>query len=145
MKVILQRYIEDDTQTNGTLTVLNSINIPIFTCVTLERGDHNNQRNISNIPPGIYDLEFEWSPKFRCNLWELKGIPNRSEVKIHASNYWHELNGCIALGSYLAKINKDSYLDVAASRRTLKDFHRVMDTNEINTIQVIDPIIDVPF
>lgn len=145
LKVELQRIVGDTKQTTGTLSVLNDQNIPIFISVCIERGYRNNQRNISNVPSGIYDLVFEYSPKFKTNLWELKGVPGRSECKIHSSNYWYQLNGCISVGSYLTNLNKDSYLDLAASKRALNDFHRVMSGIDKTTIQIIDPIGYTPF
>ena len=75
---------------------------------------------------GPYDVLFEHSPKFNEKLWEIKGVPNRSECKFHRSNYWHQLNGCIALGRRPTDMNKDGYLDVTASTTTIKDFHRAL-------------------
>ena len=71
----------------------------IFLAKSLERADNNNQRNISCIPQGEYLCVLEYSNRFDCDLWEIKGVPNRSECKFHSANYWHDLNGCIALGT----------------------------------------------
>jgi len=136
MEIILQRYKYDINQTTGTLTVLDQNGWPVFTCPCIERGWRNNQKNISSVPPGEYRLVLEWSPRFQMNLWELKGVPGRAECKIHASNYWHQLNGCIAPGAYLKNLNEDKYMDVAASRRALNDFHRVMGSETEATIKI---------
>lgn len=50
------------------------------------------------IPKGIYDIVYEYSPKFNVYLWELKGVKNRSEIKIHAGNHLRETEGCILVG-----------------------------------------------
>ena len=113
----------------------------IFTCPCIERGDKGNQKNVSSIPPGEYKIVKEWSPRFNTELWELKGVPNRSEVKIHASNYWHQLNGCIALGTYLAKIDSDGYIDLGASKRAINSFHKVMRSVTSTTITIINPTV----
>lgn len=140
MKVIIQRFKEDHNQTTGVMTVVDHNGWPVFVCPCIERGDRDNQRNVSNVPPGIYELVFEWSPRFQTNLYELKGVPNRSECKIHASNFWKQLNGCIAPGAYLKDLDGDKYMDVAASRRALNDFHRVMQGVTSTSIQIFDPV-----
>lgn len=140
MKVIIQRFKEDENQTTGVMTVVDSNGWPVFVCPCIERGDRQNQKNVSNVPPGLYQLVLEWSPRFKTNLFELKGVPNRSECKIHASNFWNQLNGCIAPGAYLKDLNGDKYMDVAASQRTLNDFHRVMEGVTNTSIKIIDPI-----
>ena len=143
--IILQRISGDSKQTSGVISIIDDEGTIWYSSVCMERGFRDNQRNISNVPAGIYDLVYEHSPKFKRKLWELKGVPNRSECKIHASNYWYQLNGCISPGSYLTKLNKDTYLDLAASRRALNDFHRVLNGMTKTTIQVIDPIMGVMF
>ena len=137
MRVIIQRFKKDHNQTTGTLTVLDENGWPVFTCPCIERGDRNNQRNISAIPSGTYPLHLEYSRRFRRRLYEIKDVPGRSECKIHSSNFWHELNGCIAPGSYLKKLDGDKYMDVAASRRALNDLHRVL-TIKRTTITLVD-------
>lgn len=141
MEVILQRYKEDRNQSTGTLTVLDSDGWPVFTCPCIERGNQSNRRNISAVPPGRYDLVLEYSRRYKRKLYELKGVPNRSEVKIHSSNYWYQLRGCIAPGSYLKNLNGDKYIDVAASRRALNDFHRVMNGVTATYITILPPLV----
>lgn len=137
--VILQRYKEDLNQSTGTLTVIDQEGWPLFSAPCIERGDRNNERNVSNVLPGSYPLVLEWSPRFKQNLWELKNTLGRSECKIHASNFWHQLNGCIAPGAYLTDLNKDGYQDVARSRNTLDAFHRSMGDVKISQIIIKDP------
>lgn len=141
MKVILQRYKEDRNQSTGTLTVLDQNGWPVFTCPCIERGDRNNAKNVSNVLPGTYNLVLEHSPKFNMDLWELYGTKGRSECKIHASNFWTQLNGCIAPGAYLKDLNNDGYQDVARSKQTLDAFHRVMSGITNTTITIIDPVL----
>ena len=56
-------------------------------------------------------------------VWELKDVPNRSECKIHAANLWDQINGCIAPGTYLGKLNDDGYYDALSSGDALKRFN----------------------
>lgn len=139
-KVILQRYNEDLNQSLGTLTVLDEKGVMIFTCPCLERGDRNNKIAESNVLPGKYPLVLEWSPRFKQDLWELKDTAPRSEMKIHAANYWHQLHGCIAPGSYLKDLNNDGHMDVARSRSQLDAYHRAMGNSKKAVMIVRDPV-----
>ena len=124
--LIIDRLAVDKTQAVGVATVLNAKGKPIFTCKSLERGWNNNERMISCVPKGRYTMKLRWSGRFGANLWELKNVPNRSECKLHSANYWHELNGCLALGLSLRDINGDGEVDATSSRRAMKDFTRAM-------------------
>lgn len=103
---------------------------------SLERGWRNNQNNISCVPEGTYTLKLEYSPKFKKDLWELYGVPNRSEIKFHAANYWKQLDGCIALGNKHLDIDGDGDPDVTSSRITMKKFHDSMTGNNIAKITI---------
>lgn len=109
----------------------------IFDCKTIELEWQNNERNVSCIPSGFYNLKFEWSPRFNQNLWELKGVPGRSEAKIHVANYYTQLQGCIAVGDLHIHINDDAYPDVRNSRNTLNRLHAAMAPDTEATIRVI--------
>ena len=99
----------------------------LFLAKSLERADNNNQRNISCIPSGEYLCVLEYSNRFDCDLWEIKGVPDRSECKFHSANYWHDLNGCIALGTKYLDIDNDGFRDVLNSKNTMKKFHKVLE------------------
>lgn len=98
----------------------------VYVGVSIERGWRNNQNNVSCIPEGTYPLKYEWSPRFRKNLWELYDVPGRSECKFHVANYWYQLNGCIALGNKHKDINSDGDPDVTSSRITMKKFESIL-------------------
>tara|TARA_R110000782_G_scaffold28858_2_gene72129 strand:- start:1361 stop:1807 length:447 start_codon:yes stop_codon:yes gene_type:complete len=125
-KVILQRVWMDDNQSTGSLIVLDDLRQPIYISPCIERGDRNNEQNVSNVPTGTYPLVWENSPKFGM-VWELKDVPNRSECKIHAANMWNQINGCIAPGTYLGEINEDGYYDTLSSGEALKRFHLALE------------------
>lgn len=138
-RVRLQRLWSDRNQTTGVLTVIDNQGQPIYASLCIERGFRNNQRNISSVPPGTYPLVLEYSPRFNCDLYELKNVPNRSECKVHASNFWKQLNGCIAPGVKLKDIDRDGYYDVTDSRQSLKAFHRSLKEIKKTTIEIINP------
>jgi hypothetical protein len=82
---------------------------------------------ISCIPSGEYKCVLEYSARFKRDLWEIKGVPNRSECKFHSANYWHDLNGCIALGTHYADIDGDGFRDILNSKKTMAKFHKALE------------------
>lgn len=121
------RHWQDDKQTLGTCTVLDPKDQPIFASLSLERGWQDNKNSISCYPIGIYRVVYEWSERYECMLWEVKGVENRSECKFHSANHWHELEGCTALGTRPKDIDNDGYIDITSSRNIMKDFHKALD------------------
>lgn len=87
-------------------------------------------RTIENLddlfPDGEYDLVFELSPRFGRKLWEIYGIPGRSECKIHVANYPEQLEGCVGVGLAHQDVDGDGDIDLANSARALEDFHAIM-------------------
>jgi hypothetical protein len=140
LRVKLQRLWTSHNQTTGVLTVVDQRAQPVFACLCIERGNRNNQRNVSNVLAGTYPLVLEKSPRFNQKLYELKEVPNRSECKIHASNYWHQLNGCIAPGYALKDLNNDGNYDVTESRKALEALHEALQGIRKTTIEIIDPV-----
>jgi len=145
-KVYLYRIKGDRNQALGFLLIKNEKGWPLYVSACLERGYMNNASNISNVPEGTYDLVLELSNKFNRFLWELKGVPGRSECKIHAANYWNQLNGCISPGINIKDLNGDGYLDVTDSGKALDQFHSVMNgqTKTTITIKELDQNVVVP-
>jgi hypothetical protein len=141
-KVILQRVWSDENQSTGSLIVLEETGQPVYLSPCIERGDRNNQKNVSNIPAGTYPLVYEHSPKFGM-CWEIKEVPNRSECKIHAANFWDQINGCIAPASFLGKLNSDGYYDALSSGDALDRFNKALEgmENEVITITVYNSYI----
>ena len=128
MKPIIKihRNWQDKNQTLGTCKVLGKNNLPLFVGLSLERGWMNNAKNNSCIPSGTYKVVLEYSPQFNRLLWEIKGVRNRSECKFHAANFWFQLNGCVALGLRLKKLNSDRYFDITNSSNTMRAFHTAL-------------------
>ena len=140
MRLKLTRHWGNKNATLGTLLVLDENQIPVFSCMILERGFNENQRQESNVPSGRYKIVYEYSEKFGRKLWELKGVPNRAETKFHAANYWRQLKGCFAPGSSIKNLNKDAEPEVLYSANTLAGLHRVLENITETTIEIIDPI-----
>ncbi len=117
----------------GTFFVIDEMGELLADLKTMELSWKENQTSISCIPAGIYEIRLEYSARFDMHLWEIKGVPYRSECKIHAANYARQLEGCISLGTYHADIDADGLIDVAHSRAAIRAFHEAMgeDTNAI--------------
>ena len=125
--IIINRDLLEDKQTLGVCYVKNEKGDIIFKSESIERGWMDNQNMISCVPDGTYDVVLEYSSRFKTKLYELKGVPGRSECKFHAANYARQLNGCIALGKDRKDIDGDGYFDVTSSRITMEKFHEVLD------------------
>ena len=136
--VILNRFKIKDNYTLGHCYIKHENNRIEYIGCTLERGWQDNQKRISCVPQGTYLLVLENSPRFNKDLWELKNVPNRSECKFHAANYWKQLNGCISLGTKHLDINGDGDPDVTSSRKTMAKFHKAMGNSKLSKVIIKD-------
>ncbi|WP_341216946.1 DUF5675 family protein [uncultured Wocania sp.] len=134
----ITRYNGDKNQSLGNLIVFNSNRSLVFNSHLLERGWQDNKRNISCIPEGTYKLVLEYSHKFSRYLWEVKGVPNRSECKFHAASFWKNLNGCFSPGLAKWDINNDGYKDMIYSTDALEEFMDAMGSDTEARLVVID-------
>ena len=137
--VIINRDEQDENQTLGVCYVKDHDGKVIGKFESLERGWRNNKKNVSCIPSGEYIIKLDYSPRFKKKLWEIYGVPNRSECKFHSANYWHQLNGCIALGINRRRVNSDKYLDITNSRVAMKEFHECLK-GEKEAILIVNDI-----
>lgn len=137
-KVLILRNVMESVQSLGNMYVFNGAGKELFSCKTLERAYLDNAPMVSAVMAGEYDLSLDYSPRFDEYLWELYGVPDRSECKIHVSNFWTQINGCIAPGDMHLDINGDGARDVRNSRRTLNKFHAVMNPLRDTTIRIIN-------
>ncbi|MBJ33658.1 MAG: hypothetical protein CMC89_02915 [Flavobacteriaceae bacterium] len=80
----------------------------------------NNERDISCIPVGSYEMNWRESPRFGWT-WELKDVPDRSYILIHIANYASDIEGCIGLGSSLM----GDRVAVGRSRDAIKEFEKL--------------------
>lgn len=133
----LIRYTLTPSYTLGRLTVRGDGGLPLFECVTLELPWLNNRQRTSCIPEGTYSMFLEYSPAFDRKLWELKGVPGRSEIKIHPANYVSQLRGCIATGLKHADLNGDGTIDVASSKAALERFMDAMGDATQSEIHIL--------
>jgi hypothetical protein len=135
-QVIIDRFKITHNYSLGVCYVKNEDGSVDYVGKTLERGWRDNKSRVSCVPAGVYSLKLEHSPRFKKKLWELYGVPNRSECKFHAANYWRQLNGCIALGNKHVDIDGDGDVDITSSRTVMKKFHEIMSGNNIARLEI---------
>ena len=136
--VILRDLFFDGQASLGSCLVYDNNKKRVFKSVSLERGWINNQNSVSCIPEGVYNLVLEYSPRFKKDLWEIKGVPGRSECKFHTANYWWQLNGCIALGKHEDNLDQDPVMDIAASGPTMGRFHKALEGQKRAVLKVFN-------
>jgi hypothetical protein len=118
-----------DKQTHGTLTIYDEdTNEEVFKCRTLELPDRDNQRNISCIPEGHYDVVPRTSAKYKDHL-HILDVPNRSLILFHWGNYAGSINprtghsdirGCVLVGKAFVDLDGDGLADITSSKNTFK-------------------------
>jgi hypothetical protein len=108
-------------------------------CFTLERpyvdANHDGvtDKGVSCIPAGTYRVKRDWSPKHGRKVYELQGVPGRSEIQIHSANDARELEGCIALGTQFGEIETKKFgagYGVRHSRDAVAAFEATVGVDE---------------
>jgi len=94
-----------------------------FSQYTIELPWRENQKGISCIPEGVYNVTRHKSPIFGdCFL--VNNVEGRSEILFHSLNFVYgskvESKGCIGPALSLGDINKDGHLDGQSSKDALK-------------------------
>ncbi len=103
MKLFIARAESGLRGTNGNLYVDGAL-----VCHTIERPWLDNQRRISCIPTGKYEVKKRWSEKHRWHLI-IVGVEGRGLILFHPANdAMKELNGCIAPVTTLTGIGMGS-------------------------------------
>jgi hypothetical protein len=127
--VRLIRYGSTPMGTFGRLHILSAQKSgdSLFSCYTIERPWVNNERRVSCIPSGQYQLRkgtFH-STKEPYENYELMAVPGRTYIEIHIANRMTELLGCIGIGTRLFAIGKT--WAVKNSKNCHKSFMRHME------------------
>lgn len=70
-------------------------------CRTLELPWKDNVHDESCCPPGIYAAHRRLGTENRhgYDVFELEGVPGRSNIQIHIGNFAHDSLGCILVGN----------------------------------------------
>lgn len=122
--MFIHRDKYEKEQTLGTLGVWEN-GKRLFACKTLELEDANNQKQRSCIPKGTYTVKKRYSAKFGNHL-HITNVPNRSFILIHSGNYHRDILGCVLVGSDYKHLDKDGYIDIVNSKKTLTDLLKIL-------------------
>ena len=117
--VDLERTNSGEHQTLGKLIVGSE------EFATMELPWLDNQRSISCIPCGIYEVVWQKSPKFGW-CWHITNVPNRSRILIHKGNYNRDTLGCILPGIYHKDLDNDGLKDVGGSTAAFKRLKEIL-------------------
>ena len=117
-RAVLIRLKEDKKQTLGRLFLFDGLSV-IFESTSLELANNDNQRNISCIPTGSYNVKSRNSKKYNDHFI-IEDVPDRDFILIHPANFHTDLRGCIGIGKEFADINADNRQDITQSRATMK-------------------------
>ena len=127
MEVEIRRTYKEK-QTEGRLYVYNERNGVGYSCDTLELPWMDNQKRISCIPEGEYDVIKHVSPKFGECFWILN-VPERSEILLHDKvNFVGSKNprtkksdilGCVIPYETSMDIDGDGVRDIAPKSSTV--------------------------
>jgi hypothetical protein len=98
-----------------------------FKCYTLELPWHNNAKNISAIPAGVYKYEIRFSPSLKMHVIHLTDVKGRTWIYIHAGNFTSQIEGCILVGDGVKDINRDGVSDVTNSADTFKQLMNLIE------------------
>ena len=139
MKVLIERFWQNENQTEGMVRILNDTYKVLLKGYCIELPDRDNEKNISRIPSKIYKARKRWSQKFSWHI-ELLDVPNRSYILIHSGNYFTQTEGCILVGSELKDINADFNVDAINSRVFLNKMLEILPDNDLFEVIIIDDI-----
>ena len=129
-------YGKPDEGTFGILTMGD------FSCYTVEKQWLDNQPSVSCIPTGLYNAEWNDSPRFGPSMIIYGGTVSkyptpgyqRSSILIHPANWSDQLEGCIGLGDGFAIM--DDRAAVTNSRKTVTDFLNRINIGEVYTLNI---------
>ncbi len=93
MTVVLQRFAYLPKGTLGEIKIRDE-----HVCYILERPWLHNERSVSCIPEGRYDVRPDEEGRY-TGYPEICDVVGRTEIIIHPANRVHELHGCLAPGT----------------------------------------------
>jgi hypothetical protein len=104
-----------------------------FFCFTLEPAKTVGKGCIAC---GVYIIVWEYSPKFKRYLWELKYVPNFSEIKVHSGSIPADTEGCIIPGFSFNSTDNKAF--ISNSGLAEKAFNKLCHEEKITHIEIRD-------
>lgn len=106
------------------MTVRDESGRVVLNLKTVELPWRYNERRISCIPEGIYEVVPRTSRKHGLHFHVLN-VQDRSLILFHVANFVRELEGCIAPGLNHSDIDADGVIDVVHSRAAMERLLKV--------------------
>lgn len=120
VKAVIERVLLP-TETLGSLYVNGEM-----ICKSMELPWNNNQRGISCIPEGTYEvIREEKSAHHEYPHFRILNVPDRDGILIHKITYVSGLKGCIGLGEF-KDLNGDNVPDIINSGLNLQKLYDMM-------------------
>ena len=119
-KGVLTRFSYGPQVTIGTLIIPGLGHL-----FTAEDAWNDNQRRVSCIPDGEYDVVPSRFNRGNYDAWEIINVPGRSLIKIHRGNSDEHVQGCIVVGEWLDCI-PGLGLSVASSARAFSRLYSLL-------------------
>ena len=116
-------YKDNEKQSLGLLSILDSEGCSKWGCHTLELAWRNNKVRVSCIPEGTYKVTRRWSNKYKWH-WHIQGVDGRTYILIHPGNFFYQILGCILVGKSHTDIDGDGLRDVTSSKATMAELNR---------------------
>ena len=140
--LLLKRIAQTEDGTFGVL--LMESGIPWM--LTCERPWRENASNVSCIPAGIYECKLVDSPT-HGTVFEITGVPGRTNVLIHPGNTEIDTKGCPLLGRRFGvtqAVDPDTQHTemqpaVLESKDAFSEFMRVMDCLKF-TLKIVEAL-----
>ena len=115
-------------------------------CVTLERpwvdkdADGKRDKGVSRIVPGTYQVYRRLDSPKHGEVFELKDVPDATNIQIHAANHPTQLEGCIATGSAFgeATVNGVTAPGVTGSKLALAKFMAENKHRDAFVLEIVD-------
>uniref|UniRef100_UPI003216D7C6 DUF5675 family protein n=1 Tax=uncultured Draconibacterium sp. TaxID=1573823 RepID=UPI003216D7C6 len=134
-KAVLVRVKKERKQTLGSFHLYRNER-EIYEAATIELPYKANQRNISCIPVGTYQVKKRNSPRYGLGTFEVLNVPGRSLILLHAGNYYMDTKGCIIPGAKFKDINRDGLRDVINSRVMVDALEQLTDEFTLTVIEI---------
>lgn len=103
---------------------------------TCELPNADNPTGHRCIIAGRFLCRRRWSAKHGCEVFEITGVPGRTDIEIHPANWPFQLLGCVAPGESIEVINGKR--GVTNSRATFDAFMREMQGINEFWLDVVD-------
>ncbi len=126
MRIEVKRWKRPDaTYSDG--FVIDDLNETVFYFKGLELPWKDNERSISCIPDGEYEVFKEGPTEKRPYVYfRVQNVPGRSGILWHPGNYTHQIKGCYLPGKELKYLDDDKTLDITETTATLKKITDLM-------------------